>query len=505
MNLEVLHQEIETALRTGKRDLARHALLKVKGKSLPRSKAKLFATLARRAGLLPLALQIMTPIVRPKTKLDVAASAEEIATYSLVLLGLGAVQECNSLLKSVDQNNPDIILASAFACIKTWDYVQAIVFLEKYIASATPSPYAKMIAKVNLAASQIATGQLTNGKILLREILEVTTKEGWLQLNTNALELSIQTAVQEGDWTGCDQILRETARQTDTNPGQVDSTLFLLKWEAIADVMRNKAKQESLLQLRSVRKKAEVMNHWETVRDCDFHEALALQDTALALRVYFGTPFPSYRKRLRDATAGWLTIPNSYQLQFRNSIASHNLGEPIGKRVFQLSSGREIGNEAIALPVGKSLHQALWTLASDSYRPFSVGTLYSEIFKAEHFNPSSSPRRVAFLIHRLRNWFDEHGIPLDVVSNRDGYRLSSTGEYTLELSETKSEVVHPNQISFERLQMIALQSQKSELSIHDIAIAIESSERGARYFLKWAIEHGKLVRTGRGRSIRYKL
>lgn len=493
MNFEALLAETETALRAGNRDLARTGLLKIKGKAVPRSKARHFATLARRAGLLNLALQIMLPIVRPKTTLGKRASAEEISTYALVLLGFGAIQECSALLSSAqDQSNPDILMAHAFAAIKTWDYAKATLYLEQYIKSEVPNDYLKTVAKVNLAASQIALGgeaHLAIGHRLLIELQEKTSREGWTLLNSNAIELSIQLAVQNRDWLACDELFSRANA----------SELFTQKWRAISEVLRNQGNRDGLLQLKKVRELAVEQGHWETVRDCDFHQSIATKNNDLALHVYFGTPFPTYRKRLRDSTIAWLEIPELY----RHPLSLNVNSGPT--RVFQLAIGREIENQSVALPIGKSLHTALQILASDFYRPFSIGTLFSESFKEEYFNPESSPRRVAFLIHRLRNWFEEHSVPIDISSDRDGYRLLGIEPYEIELSAQPATTKSTNQGSFELLRLYFEKQKAVDLSAREIANALGTSERSARYFLKWAIDNGLLFRIGTGRQIRYKL
>ncbi|MDZ4081872.1 MAG: hypothetical protein U1E10_02965 [Bdellovibrionales bacterium] len=507
MNFDALLQETETALRAGQRELARANLLKIKGKALPRSKARQFATLARRAGMLDVALQIMRPIVRPKTNLDVAASAEEIATYGLILLGFGAIQECRAILNLSDQNNPDILMAQAFSSIKIWDYAKAIVFLEKYISSDSlkgsssdsPSDYLKTVAMVNLAASQIAIGNPANlerGRHLVKELLEKTAKEGWALLESNARELALQVAIQDRDWASCDSFFMKADEVANGQPA--DSQLFTQKWRAISEVLREKESVEGLAKLRKVRHHALEQGHWETVRDCDFHEAIATRNSNLALHVYFGTPFPTYRKRLRDATADWLVIPDSY--------LHHPLPQATAEtRIFQMNSGEERNNKNVTLPVGKSLHTALQILVSDFYRPFLIGSLFSEVFRDEYFNPVSSPRRVAFLVHRLRNWFDENNVPLDIVSNRDGYRLLATAPYTLELSSQGSSGATSNQSQYERLQGFLKRNNVAEFTAREIAVALDTSERSARYFLKWAVESNLVTRTGSGRQIRYKL
>lgn len=499
MNFDALINETEALLRSGNREQARAKLLAIKGETPPRSKVVSLAALARRTGMLELALQIMNPIIRPKTKLDTPATPEEVASYGLILLGFGAIQECRTILRSSDQKNPDVLMAQAFAAIKTWDYTLAMTYLNSYIESPRPSDYLKMVAKVNLAASQIATGeeeQLEAGNRLVNEILRETEKQGWSVLNSNAVELSIQIAVQKKDWAKCDNLLRDADLKTESSGPHFK--LFVQKWRAIAELMRTDSIENGLGKLRTVRQAARDLGHWETMRDCDFHEAIATKNSLLAQYVYFGTPFQSYQKRLREATSSWLVLPEIYDYRFTVSNDSSEC------RTFQLVNGSERGNPNIQLPIGKSLHLALQILVSDFYRPFSIGTLFSNVFPNEHFNPSASPKRVSFIIHRLRTWFEESSIPLDIVSNRDGYRLIANGDYCFEISSIASASSNLNQSMLDRLKAHVRTSRQAELSVHEVASALEISERSARYFLKWATEENLALRTGTGRSIRYR-
>ena len=52
------------------------------------------------------------------------------------------------------------------------------------------------------------------------------------------------------------------------------------------------------------REEAIRQSSWEIVRDCDFHESLALRDAEMFVRLHYGTPHESYRARLAMTAAG---------------------------------------------------------------------------------------------------------------------------------------------------------------------------------------------------------
>lgn len=500
MTLDQILVAAENKMRSGERAEARRLLLllkdhtkgKINGHSLNRAKRSKAASLARRAGLLPLALQLMSPIVRPKTPISPPATDEELATYGLILLNLGAIEECDRILETANQLHPEILIAKAFSKIRSWNYSKAIEYLESYTAQPALTPYQKMTALVNLAASFVAIGDLKRGRSLIENILTETEQQGWSLLHRNSMELLAQTAVQEEHFDEARKILEKmTATEDD---------LFIQKWLTIANLKESpesRSSQDSILKLKN---RATELNHWETVRDCDYHLALARQDNPLMLKVYFGTPFKSFRDRIRHSTSEWLTIPRTHSMTMT--------GTPAPPRVFDLRQASEIQQSDVRLPKERVLHKTIKTLTSDLYRPFPVGSIHSSVYAGEQFNFSSSPQRVAFLIHRLRAWLDESGIPLDILNNRDGYRLSSSDAFGFQYWDQGPEFPATDAPNSNRLYEEWLESlshlRESDFSAHDVAKQLKIAERTARYFLKWAIEANLLMRVGSGRGIRYR-
>ena len=158
----------------------------------------------------------------------------------------------------------------------------------------------------------------------------------------------------------------------------------------------------------------------------------------------------------------------------------------------------------MCLPKEKALHKALRTLASDRYRPFMVGSLFSAVFRGQHYNHVSSPQRVSYLVHRLRAWLDANDIPIDILNDRDGYRLSPSKKYGFVYRdfsvEQKAAGHEPFRDWIARLEPL----RGTDFSVHAVASQIPTSERSARSFLSWAIDSGVLARIGSGRSIRYR-
>jgi hypothetical protein len=493
LNFEELKLDAENLIRAGKRDAARDLLLQLKKVSIPRVRAGEFATLARRSGLLDLALQIMAPIIRPKTNSDTPATADELATYAVILLGLGASNEALEILKSADSNNTEINLALAFTYINRWDYASAIAHLKKYLALDGPSHYQRMIAKVNLAASYVAKREFEEGRALLAEISEETLANQWALLHKNSLELSAQLAILSANWSEAEIFLKRAAQEVELGFNLDD--FFVRKWFAIMAILRDGPSASSLEALSKVRESAVANNHWETIRDCDYHFAISNQDEALAIRLYFGTPFARFRERIIQSSNSWLKVPKDYLW---------TMGGAEGDRRFDVRKGEEIGGSAKLKP-GKDLHLALSFLVSDFYRPFLIGAFHSAVYPGEYFNPVSSPRRVSFLVHRLRAFLKESEIPVSLNVTADGYRLERVADYSFLLTEQVVETKDQDDVHYQiMLETLRESFTGKTFATAQVSSCLDISERSARYFLNWALEKKKLARNGTGRATRYK-
>lgn len=492
MTIDQILTAAENKMRNGERKDARRLLLllksHVKDQTLARAKRSPAASLARRAGLFALAMQIMAPIVRPKTPIAPPPTPEELATYGLILLGLGAHEECDHVLETASPTHPEVLIAKAFSKIRTWNYREAIGYLRAYAQDQNLTAYQKMIASVNLAASHVALGELTEGRALLTNILPETKREGWSLLHRNGLELLAQTAVQEDRLKEAEEIL---AQMTGT-----EDDLFVQKWLTIAHLRTHPSSLNSQEAAQALKARATKLNHWETVRDCDYHLALARKDRDLMLKVFFGTPHLSYRDRIRRTTSDWLEIPKLHAMTLSGVTAPD--------RVFDLQAATELGQSDIRLPKERVLHKALRALTSDLYRPFMVGSLHAFAYPGEHFNYTSSPQRVAFLIHRLRAWLDESSIPLDILNDRDGYRLAAGEPYGFQFHDVSARN-EPTRFQLYYGWLDNLEHLRGQdFSTHDVANHLKIADRTARYFLRWATEENLLQRHGAGRGIRYK-
>lgn len=478
----------EDLIRVGRFAEVRKLLVDVKLRRVPREHVLAIANLARRSGQPQKTLEILWPVVGPDRPASVQPTPDEQGEYAVALLALGSYQEAISILEKAIPLAPHLNLYLGFAHMTQWDYVRAIACFERFLELEGHPAYRTLLAQVNLGASLVALGD-SSAWPLLREIVATAKSNGWKLFYKNGLELSAQLACQERNWKNAESFLEKI--EEDAAPNKND--LFVMKWRALIELYSSDGSRKSLERLALARKKAVEIGHWETVRDCDYHKALVTKNKTLFLKVYFGSPFTSYRRRMEDKAKGWIEIP-------RRFVWSPDGQKP--KRVFDLQNGRELGSE-VALKPGKALHRVLRVLTADFYRPLLLGSIHARVFHDEHFNPESGSLRVHKAVSRLRDWLAANEIPIEIVSSAGGFRLRARGSYGFLISLTE-ENAPENRLDFQ----ILIDRLKSNwptggFSSTHAAEWLEISERLARDLLRWGVTHGRLKRTGSGRATRY--
>ena len=92
-------------------------------------------------------------------------------------------------------------------------------------------------------------------------------------------------------------------------------SLFVLKWQAIMEMLRTDADSRSVKRAQEVRRIACESGDWETARELDRIQALCTLDGDLCAHVFFGTPFEEYRALLLRDWKG-SALPQTYLWRF---------------------------------------------------------------------------------------------------------------------------------------------------------------------------------------------
>ena len=470
--LEKRFDPIEIAIVSGRIDEARSRLSAWDGETRGKSPAARLkaAELARRSGLHTLALRLLHPLVRGSEKSPARATPEAATEYAGSLVQIGARSEARDILEAIEPARvPVRDLFLAFAHFAEWDYELALAPLRRYTESKMISEYQRKIGALNLAAALVATNLRDEAGALLGILL--TDPETPPLLKMNALEVQAQLWIASGDYPAAWLSLEEASESARRLSGTYD--LLIEKWRAVLGLRSSRGSQASRASLESVREKAVQGKRWEVVRDCDFHLADTASDVEIAKRLYFGTPFESYRRRVLGIA-----------------------GESIAKRGYDW---QPLGTAERFLDVSHTttdkVHTLLRALCADFYRPQRLGELFAMLYPGEQYSPGHSASKMNQLIVRVRRWLDEEALPIHLRIEESAARLVFRHPVTVRVA-VDGGVKNENLASLEPNCWYANRDLRSRLGL---------SARTINRLVAEAVTQGQLVARGAGKTKRYKL
>ncbi len=477
--LEILGDLLKKGdVRRVREQLGRVALRKV-----PRRDVVALAGIARRAQLPEMAAELLGPYVREGAKAP--ASVREQAEYAEALNKIGANDEALARLKRLDARDaPEVALYLASTYIGRWDYESSIAPLKHYVELCR-DPYLAFVARLNLAVAYCDTEKYETAERLLAKLRNEAKHASWLRLYGNSLHASAANAVSAGRYPEAAVFLADARKCLGERAGT--ESLLVDKWSALLVLRREGATPVALEKLEATRRRARRLRHWETLRDCDRHEALVRGDRDLAARVFHGTPFPAFRAKL-EAAFGPIAPSYDWALFRRPGVGT----------VLAPEEGI-IGLETrAAFRPGKVSLRLLFALSADLYRPARVGALHARTFPEAAFNPRSSPARVHQAVSRLRSDLENERIPLTVLEQHGEYSLRATAPFTIRLGKTPTDRQDAHLFDLEKTwgtEYFDVPSAAKRLGLHP---------RVLQRALARAIDEGRIERRGAGSATRYR-
>lgn len=444
--------------------------------SLPRVSWVQFANLGRRVGAPLFSLRLLQPLVRQEKNRLNPATSEELTVYASVLARVGITNEAKEILEKVKgPKNPDAFLYLAHLEIYGWNYKAAAVLLKKYIRLSKVQGYKKLIAEMNLLSAYVAEEDFIEAERLFQKLeVELAANSHGLLLG-NAYELAAQAAFAKRNFNQARFYLEKSKNLLQTSQGVY--LLYAEKWSSLVDLYEKKSqgilKDSDLLALQNVKAHAVQSKDWETLRDCDLYSSLLSEDKNELNFVMIGTPYASYRQRAMRLYSSRVGYSQRVVLEAGQSEAL----------LFDLQLGFCPERPALSLVKEPKLLTCLRTLASDFYRPISIGQMYSAIYPGEYFNPYSSPQQVRNLIQRLRQWARDHEVDLTILVKDHEMKLVLGPKLKLQVYKTyKDESAAPTMILAKAKGLFGL----NPFSSQELAQGLQVSQRTAR---RW-IEHG---------------
>lgn len=445
------------------------------------------AGLARRAYLPNLGIHILFSLVRPTGRMKREATIDEKVEYAACLFRLGACREAKAILQSLPTaHSADIVFFTAGAEVREWNYDRAIPLWREFLVHPKANSYSRLVGKLNLAICLVFERLYPEAKGYLAEVLEESNSNEMLLLHANTLRQLGILELNRGNIAEAEDIFLQ-AKHLLRNSRGLD-LYFCDKWIGISRFLKKPSNESAERDLLTLRKTGIEIAHWESVRDIDFRLAAEKNDKRLLEHLYFGTPFESFRRRLRrDGLINLL--PPDY--------AWHLGGDGAPASSLDLFSDHE--NVSNGRKTGHLMYRLYRVLTSDFYRPFSGIELFERLFPDEKFSPRSSIVRVQQAVSRLRRILKAEKAPLLIKGKNTGFNLSASKpvKITVRLWEENKTGLNA------RFDLVRAKLG-NEFSSSQIADLFDVTSRGAAIILKPAIEVGILERVGSGKFTRYR-
>lgn len=403
----------------------------------------------------------------------------------------GAILESMSILDSIDpQVTPLSLLYRAFAKMSQWDYPSALPLLKSFIQVPSISDYHRLVGKVNHAAALVFCNQFDEATLSIDEILNQATRKKFSVLKGNTLGILAQVHYTNGELKLCESTLDDAKKHL--QKGSTIESLIIEKWQALVR-LRKTCKRNLLLPLR---KMAHSLSHWETLRDCDFHEAILLKDNGLLKKVYFGTPYLGFRSRIIRHFGSIFKNEGTYEWQISTPL---NRGDTV-----PLTLSPE---EVLVSSGGQLVYRLFGRLLSDFYKPHRIAAIFADLFPDRFFNPMKSPVLIHQAIKRLRNELKTQKAPIIIQHTSGAYTVEGLKPIKLLIPGV---LTVSSELNSEKIRLRAMIGRLNRQGMRhftrqqaETLLGIPS--RTMRYLLSKASKQGLLLQFGKGKNRKYCL
>ncbi len=482
-------RKLEDLTRSGQFSQVEFLLSSISYRSISRVQALALANLARRAQLGRLALRIISPFARPGSKWESQVSVDELLEYAIILLRNGARVQSHRILDRIDpQTRPTALLYRGHCFISEWNYKEAIPILENFTAHESVASYQRLVGNVNLASGYVNEEMLDKARSLLTKLKIQTKEENATLLYAHCCELLAQVEIRESRWAAADSEIEESRRII--SMGGAKTLLQIEKWTSIMEAYKAGRVTPRMNSLRETAMKA---MHWESVRDIDFYRGCIGKDSDLLSRVYFGTPFPSYKDRVLRLNR-WYQPPKNWIYSAESTDVKKI------KRTVDFEETTSVVAEGSS-GVTRLITEVLKILLSDFYRPFDMVELFSLLYPNEYFIFPSSGNRARQAIFRFKEWVESNKHPLSLGKRGGDYFLEperGVGVHVqaLKASQTKTEA---------RLESLRSRFEDELFSLNQVRECFNISFGSAQALLASAVAEGLIEKVGAGPKTKYRM
>lgn len=427
MTIKDIIHKAEECLINGQLTEATNYLEDIPLNTIPRAEMAKTAKLFRRIGMVDPALHILHPIVRPKTPLKKPATSQELVEYALCLKDVGAIDEACELLESVSlKKAPEALLYKTVFRFAEWDYRRGIHHLIRLINLCPRDSYLNRLAQLHLATAFVAEEKYEEAATVLAELQESTSLKGEYLMFCNSLEISAQVAIYTQNFPAAEACLSEAAAVLES--ARALDSMWVTKWRAILNAyMKNDVNA-----LAAARQKANAKHQWEKVRELDLVACKIENNESLMLKLYFGTAFPGFRRRL-EKEFGEMPVETAY-VQKDGVYTTKKFHDPIN---IQKDLKGDLSPNSLP-------HKMLVTLLADTYRGLRVGQLFSRVFPGQQYHPDHSMESVQAVARQLYKAMKSQ-LPGLQITFEDGF-------YKLDFSKFEGCIEIPKTMAFGKVE-----------------------------------------------------
>ena len=429
--------------------------------------------------------------------------------------------------------SPQSLLFKVFALFAQWDYEKALPILDQLLLSLDSKEYLFIIAKVNRVAALAWCENFEEAQNELIPLMKLCEVQNYTLLLGNCYELNAQISLRTAKYTQAANQLQQ-AEQLLKSTESYDS-FFVEKWKTILELYNTPNKNNDL-QIENMNifiEKAKNFGHFETIRDCHLHLALATQNEEWKTRIYYGTPFEPYRKKIaklvftknlngfisQSKKIHFLADTELYQCKIENVSINNKTHEYHQQRQpFNSTLSPSLYSPSIfevQLELYNSTHAAriVQLLLSDFYRPWTITRLHQNLFPDRWYNPFSSPNLIHQCIHKARLYIESKEWPLKIRHQSYHFKIEIIAPLILFNDQNLrtehillNDTSHLNSASDMRmnefLSMIKRVFQQQIFSLDELLQQSHLTRRTAQRRLAQSLQKGYLIQIGHKYSLK---
>ncbi len=402
--------EISKLIEQGETKKAKEKLFAIKRDEIDRSLLCEYCSLLRRLSLSDEVIKVLNPIIHPKVRRTDIASELEKVEYAGALVRLGLISEALEILKKIDSKKvPRALMIQGFAHIGLSDYKNSNRAFENYLdLEKRQTLYDDFIAKVNLLQGHIFLKNHQDASSLIQELKNELDPKAYKLLYIALYEFESELFRQKSQFKKAIKTVSQGIKLL----GDIDTidTLLIYKQKAIILAFES----GDISELLKVKEKAKQKNHIDTIRETELFISLINQDKNLAKKLYWGTPYPHYKKRI-----------NSYLGQLLTK-------EELSEYRFQKRKGEIIEIENVkGLKKNQIPHRLFKILLGDFYEGQTKKRIFNALFPTEYYSPTHSGNRVQQALQRLKSLIAQNDLPFSLNEYKGRFSLSPTRAVTL--------------------------------------------------------------------------